>query len=66
MSEKTAIQQMIEGLQILAKYPGAMTCAEHDQLMVGPPDMEVSEEDRAALEALDWFEDSEGGWATFT
>ncbi len=39
--------------------------AQRDQLWFGPNVADMSEEDRAALKALGWFED-EGSYSCFT
>ena len=66
-----SMKQVIEGLQILAKYvenpDKSWVSAEHDQIWAGPDRGEVvSEEDKKALEDLGWFEDDDcGGWSHF-
>lgn len=49
---------------IYAAQPDASIAAEHDQIWYGYSE-ETSEEDRAKLEALGWFE-SEDSWSFFT
>lgn len=53
------MDDLIEALKILNKYPDVSITAEHDQIWAGPRADEVSFEDRKRLEELDWFEDEE-------
>ena len=68
--EMTTLGNLIEGLQIIAKYvPTTHHCvdAEHDHLHAGPEGLEVSEADRKRLGALGWYLDVEfDSWAVFT
>lgn len=63
------VKEIIEGLQIQAKYkPDEWCAAEHD-IFYGPcdSDVEISDVDKARLEELGWFIDSEcDSWAVFT
>ena len=63
------MNHVLEGLQILAKYfPDGDISAEHDIIYAGGDnsDVEISEEDLARLDELDWFIDSEANcWAKF-
>lgn len=54
------VEKVLEGFRILAKYPNCEVAAQHDQIYFGPDDgNKVSDEDRAKLEDLGWFIDSE-------
>lgn len=59
------ISKLQEGLVILAKYGDQDLCVAHDMILIGPDASVVSDEDKAALDALGWFEHDEGGWAHF-
>jgi len=66
---RTRAEQLVEGLKILLRYePDADFAAEHDEFFFGgikPED--VSEADRAALEACGFFyHETYESWARFT
>lgn len=58
---------LIKGLQILNKYPGCYTAAEHDIIYSGPIDhKDVSDEDAKELDDLGWFVDNQSNvWGIF-
>ena len=66
----THLENLIKGLQILHFYGADSTCAEHDVLYVGSPDITedtLNEEDAEAMENAHWFWDkSADSWAFFT
>ena len=47
-------KNIIEGLQILKSYPRARICAEHDELIAGPPLEDIMPSDIEVLEGLGW------------
>lgn len=60
---------IIAGLQILAKYGEQNTCAEHDVLYAGPSFSRsyVSDEDKVALKSFGWhWSDDAYSWGFFT
>lgn len=61
------IKELIEGLQILDKYPNGYISAEHDIIYAGPEDIsKITSEDQKALKKLGWHLDTENNcWATF-
>ena len=64
----TTLGKLIEGLQIIAKYPGTSRCVDagHDFITAGPEGLIVSEGDRKRLEALGWWLDKEFDvWGVF-
>lgn len=62
----SAIERVIAGLQIFAKYKGAMLDAQHDTLYAGcSDDSSISKEDQDRLKELDWFV-GDDGWQHFT
>lgn len=60
-------EQIIKGLQILAKYPDNDIAAEHDIIYAGPVRSEtISTKDAKELEELGWHIDSEtDSWSKF-
>jgi len=61
----STIEQIIAGLQIFAKYKGAMVDTGHDTLYAKcSDDSSISKEDQDRLKGLDWFEGDEG-WQKF-
>jgi hypothetical protein len=62
------IERIIAGLQIFAKIPGPglFVQAQHDVLYGAPPNVEISDEDKAKLEELGWHHDPNEGWRIFT
>lgn len=68
MDQKSKVDRIIEGLQILRKYSkGWDTAAAHD-IFYGPGEAsQVSAEDAAALDALGWHIDKDNdSYAIFT
>lgn len=71
-----SMKDVAEGLVILMKYDDKApdgspdpcgVSAEHDVIYAGPEDVEVSEEDHAALEKRGWhWEEGFECWAHFT
>lgn len=64
----TTIQQIVEGLQIFAKYEGDVS-AEHDIIYASPNRIkseQISNEDTNKLNELDWkFNDGLEAWYYF-
>lgn len=64
------MQAIRGGLEILAKYvkpDDHCIDAQHDIIYASPDSADaVSAEDKAALEALGWFWDTDCSWAHFT
>ena len=59
----TLSQKIVEGIQILAKYPDCHFVAEHDEIWFGPEaESLVTSEDCRALEALGWNFKMGEGW----
>lgn len=66
----STLNQVIKGLQIIAKYEredSYAVNAEHDIIYAGHVIFEnISKEDRQELEKLDWhWDDDAGSWAKF-
>lgn len=61
---KSTFQEVLEGLQILAKYGDQEMCAGHDQILCGSFSAHMDDADREAMKALGWMED-EGAWMHF-
>lgn len=61
-------QKIINGLLILNSYPGMEMTAHHDEIMAGPTDVSlVNEEDKAKLAALGFtYNDDYDCWSVFT
>ena len=49
-----SFKKVVEGLNILVKYPNSSISAEHDQIWAGPFENEVKPEDKEKLEELGW------------
>lgn len=58
----TTFDKIYRGFEILRSYGQVELAVAHDQLWAGETD--VTENDRAELEALGWFED-EDSWSHF-
>ena len=54
MTQHAEFKSIIEGLQILKAYPRSRICAEHDELIAGPPLEDIMPSDIEALESLGW------------
>ena len=61
----TRIQEVIEGLQILAPHAGDV-CAEHDIIYAGPEGAKLSPQECSRLLELGWhYSDEVDRWAKF-
>lgn len=62
----TTFEEVLEGLQIFAKYHEPQFYAEHDVIYAGPLSEYIMllEEDLKRLEELNWIHDEEG-WSKF-